>query len=199
MDDLVPAGSTPDQWDGPMEGIHKQISFMLLMTSILFAIIVGNFSQLSYFIMIFLFVMLTIQIIVWSSFKRKSKNALMPAMLNLLFSIVLFSLVSIYFISFGITFGDILFLLIGIITLYTTTTSWRRLGILRDPVYQAWYYGYKIDVNAMSFGNEVVASCYNCESILAIEIEKFAMDLKCPTCNLNLVSNETIFELSEEE
>ena len=102
MDDLVPAGSTPDQWDGPMEGIHKQISFMLLMTSILFAMIVGNFSQLSYFIMIFLFVMLTIQIIVWSSFKRKSKNALMPAMLNLLFSIVLFSLVSIYFISFGI-------------------------------------------------------------------------------------------------
>ena len=199
MDDLVPAGSTPDQWGGPMEAIHKQISFMLLMSSILFAMIIGNFSQLSYLIMIFLFVILTAQIIVWSSFKRKSKNALMPAMLHLLFSIVLFSLVSIYFISFGITFGDILYLLIGIITLYTTTTSWRRLGILRDPVYQAWYYGHKIDVKGMSFGNEIVASCYSCESILAIEIEKFTIDLKCPNCNSNLVSDETLSKLIEEE
>ena len=30
MDDLVPAGSSPLQWDGPMEALHKQISFMLL-------------------------------------------------------------------------------------------------------------------------------------------------------------------------
>ena len=35
MDDLVPAGSSPLQWDGPMEALHKQISFMLLMLSLI--------------------------------------------------------------------------------------------------------------------------------------------------------------------
>jgi len=199
MEELIPAGSSPKDWDGPMESIHKQISFMLLMSSILFAMIIGNFINISYVILIFLFVILTMQITVWSAFKRKSENALMPAMLHLLFTIVLFLLVSIWFISVGITNGDLLYLLIGVITLFTTTTSWRRLGILRDPVYQAWYGGYKIDFNAMSSRNETVASCYNCESILAIEIEKFTLDLLCPTCNSPLVSDETRLELYEEE
>ena len=199
MEDLIPAGSSPRDWDGPMESIHKQISFMLLMSSILFAMVIGNLSQLSYVILVFLFIILTYKMFVWSSFKRKSKNALMPAMLNLLFSIVLFSLVSIYFISLGITFGDIIYLLIGVITLFTTTTSWKRLGVLRDPVYQAWYNGYKIDLNAMSLSSETIASCYNCESILAIELDKFTIDLICPTCDKPLVSNETKLELSEEE
>ena len=199
MDELIPAGSSPQQWDSPMESIHKQIAFMLLMSSILFAMVLGNFGQLSYLILVFLFVMLTMQIMVWSAFKRKSKNALMPAMLNLLLSVVLFSLVSIYFISLGISMGDMLYLLIGVITLFTTTTSWKRLGVLRDPVYQAWYNGYKIDLDAMSFRSETVASCYNCESILAIEIEKFTLDLLCPTCNLPLLSDKTKLELFEEE
>ena len=42
MDDLVPAGSSPLQWDGPMEALHKQISFMLLMSSILLALEIGR-------------------------------------------------------------------------------------------------------------------------------------------------------------
>ena len=51
MDELIPAGSTPLDWDGPMEGLHKQISFMLLMSSILLALVIGNFSQISYLIL----------------------------------------------------------------------------------------------------------------------------------------------------
>ena len=51
----------------------------------------------------------------------------------------------------------------------------------------------------MSFRSETVASCYNCESILAIEIEKFTLDLLCPTCNLPLLSDKTKLELFEEE
>ena len=199
MEDLVPAGSTPQQWEGPMENIHKQISFMLLMSSLLFAIIIGNFIQISYVIMAFLFIILTTHMIILSACRRKSKNAFMPAMLHLLLSIGLFSLVSIYFISLGITFGDIFYLLIGVITLFTTTTSWRRLSILRDPVYQAWYNGHKIDLNAMSLTTETIVTCYNCESILAIEMAKFSMDLVCPMCNSSLVSEETKLQLNEEE
>ena len=56
MEDLVPAGSSPHQWDGPLENIHRQISFMLFMSSLLFAMIVGNFSQLSYIVLIFVFI-----------------------------------------------------------------------------------------------------------------------------------------------
>ena len=198
MEDLVPAGSSPQQWDGPLESIHRQISFMLIMSSLLFALVVGNFSQLSYIVLIFVFVLLTVQIIVWSAFKRKSKNALMPAMLNLLLAVVLFTVVSIVFISIGIS-GDIFYLLIGVITLFTTTSCWRRLSILRDPVYQAWYMGYKIDLNNMSLDSETIVSCHNCESILAIEIPKFTIELKCPTCNKQLVSEETRLQLFEEE
>jgi len=199
MDELIPAGSSPLDWDGPMEGLHKQISFMLLMSSILLALVVGNFSQISYLILVFLFVVLTMQITVWSAFKRKSKGALIPAMFNLLLSVVLFSLVSIYFISIGISMGDLFYLLIGIVTLFTTMSAWRRLGVLRDPVYQAWYKGYKIDLDLMSLSTETVVSCINCDSILAIEISKFTIDLECPTCNKPLVSDETRFELMEEE
>ena len=198
MEDLVPAGSSPHQWDGPLESVHRQISFMLFMSSLLFAMIVGNFSQLSYIVLIFVFILLTIQIITWSAFKRKSKKALMPAMLNLLLSAVLFAVVSIVFISIGIT-GDIFYLLIGAITLFTTSSCWRRLSILRDPVYQAWYRGYKIDLNNMSLDSETMVSCYNCEAILAIEIPKFTIELTCPTCNKPLVSKETRIQLLEEE
>ena len=42
MEDLVPAGSSPHQWDDPLESVHRQISFMLFMSSLLFAMIVGN-------------------------------------------------------------------------------------------------------------------------------------------------------------
>ena len=199
MDDLVPAGSSPLHWDGPMEGLHKQISFMLLMSSILLALVIGNFSQISYLILIFLFIVLTMQITVWSAFKRKSKNALIPAMFNLLLTVVLFSLISIYFISLGISVGDLFYLLIGIVTLFTTMSAWRRLGVLRDPVYKAWYNGYKIDLNLMSLSTETVVSCVHCESILAIEMSKFTINLECPTCNKPLVLDDTRMELIEEE
>ena len=198
VDDLIPAGSSPNDWDGPLEGIHRQISFMLLTTSILFALIILEFSQLSYIVMIFVFVILAMQITVWSSFKRKSKVALMPAMLNLVLSVVLFAVVSIVFISLGIS-GDIFYLLIGAILLFTTASCWRRLGILRDPIFQAWYNDLKIDLNSMSLDNETIVSCYSCESILAIEIQKFTLDLKCPTCNNFLVSESTKEKLTEEE
>ena len=199
MDDLVPAGSSPLQWDGPMEALHKQISFMLLMSSILLALVIGNFSQISYLILIFLFIILTMQITVWSAFKRKSMNALVPAMFNLLLTVVLFSLISIYFLALGISLGDLFYILIGIVTLFTTMNAWRRLGVLRDPVYQAWYNGNKIDLTSMSLNSETVVSCVHCESILAIEISKFTMNLECPTCNKSLVLDETKLQLMEEE
>ena len=95
--------------------------------------------------------------------------------------------------------GDLFYLLIGIVTLFTTMSAWRRLGVLRDPVYQAWYNGYKIDLDLMSLSTETVVSCINCESILAIEISKFSINLECPTCKKPLVSEETRIELMEEE
>ena len=51
----------------------------------------------------------------------------------------------------------------------------------------------------MSLNSETVVSCIHCESILAIEISKFTMNLECPTCNKSLVLDETKLELMEEE
>ena len=199
MDDLIPAGTNPHHWDGPMESLHRQISFSILFTAILFMILTLFVNINSKYILGSIFILITGQLMIWSSFKRKSEFALMPAILNLLICTVLFSTMSIFCLALGLSFGDFSYLLSGILFLLATSSSWKRLKILRDPVYQGWYKGLKIDFDAMSMNAETVVSCHICESILAIETSKFTIDLKCPMCENYLVSNSTRDVLFEEE
>ena len=199
MEELIPAGTNPHQWEGPMESLHRQISFSLVFTAILFIILTLILNINSMIILGIVYFFIATQLTVWSSFKKKSKNAIMPAMLNLLICSVLFGSMSVFCLALGLSFGDFSYLLSGVLFLLATSSSWKRLRILRDPIFKGWYQGLKINFEAMRLNRETVVSCHNCESILAIDVTKFGIDLKCPTCNDYLVSELTINSFTEEE
>ncbi len=199
MDDLIPAGTTPHHWEGPMESLHRQISFSLIFTAILFMILTLILNINSIIILSLIYFFVAFQFTVWSTFKKKSNGALMPAMLNLLICSVLFGSMSLFCLALGLSYGDFSYLLSGILFLLATSSSWKRLRILRDPIFRGWYNGLKINFEAMKINEETIVSCHSCESILAIDTNKFSIDLKCPTCNMYLVSELTRNMLLEEE
>ena len=190
MDELIPAGSTPTSWEGPMEQIHRQLAFMLLMSSALLALILGNLAVISNVLLIGIGAVLATQITIWSTFRRKHPYALDPAMLSYLVCTVSFALFSTLALTMGLA-GDLSFLLLGLVTMFTTVSCWRRIKVLRDPVYRAWYAGSEVELNRLSLRTgEVMATCPNCRSVLALMVNGLSLDEVCPNCSAPLVSKE---------
>lgn len=173
-----------------MEQIHRQLSLMLLMSSILLSLIIGMFVSISSVLLWGITALLIIQVSIWSAFRRRHPSALDPAMLSYLICTVSFSLFSIAALSVGLS-GDPSFLLIGLVTMFTTVTCWRRVKILRDEIFRIWYQGMNIDLTRFSlYTGEVMAACPHCMSILALTISEMRSDEKCPNCQGELVSSE---------
>lgn len=190
MDELVPAGSTPSSWEGPMEQIHRQLAFMLLMSSALLALILGNFASISIVLLVGIGAVLTIQITIWSTFRRRHPRALDPAMLSYLVCTVAFALFSALALTMGIL-GNLSFLLLGLVTMFTTVSCWRRIKVLRDPIFRAWYAGLDVELNRLSLrSGEVMATCPNCRSVLALLVSGLTLDEVCPNCSAPLVDRE---------
>ena len=173
-----------------MEQIHRQLAFMLLMSSALLALILGNLAAISYVLLFGIGAVLSIQIAIWSAFRRKHPGALDPAMLSYLVCTVTFALFSAMALTMGIA-GDLSFLLLGLVTMFTTVSCWRRIKVLRDPIYRAWFGGLEIELNRLSLrSGEAMATCPNCRSVLALMVEGLTPHEVCPNCSAPLVSSE---------
>lgn len=173
-----------------MEQIHRQLSFMLVMSSALLALIIGSFLHLSSVLLVGIGVLLTVQISIWSAFRRKHPQALDPAMLSYLICAVSFALFSAAALSLGLS-GDMSYLLLGLVTMFTTVSCWKRIKVLRDAVFRAWYQGLGMELNRLSLrSGEVMASCPHCSSVLALIVSDLRKDEKCPNCSGQLVLSE---------
>jgi len=89
----------------------------------------------------------------------------------------------------------------GFLLLFLCWSMMQRLRLLRHPMFQAWYDGETPAINrdiALQ-SNEILASCPNCQSLLAVQPLTMSADEQCPKCNSRLVTDESVALYSEEE
>jgi len=202
-EELIPAGSVPEKPMGKLDQVHRQIAFTLLTSTILLALMVYIFtSVISTEIMMIMMLPLVLQFFVWYNFRSKVEWAFRPAMLCFAASIGIFALLGFIFIISGLMSGQFGDLLLGVLLCFSATASMKRLQVLRNKIFQAWYFGnVNLNDSLNLTSDEVMAYCKNCLSVLAIR--PFSMDphSKCPNCQGQLVSKETLNRLGifEEE
>ena len=93
--------------------------------------------------------------------------------------------------------GDILYIVMSALLIFTTVATWKRLQVLRNPIFKTWYLGLGSPIIESNLGvGEMLAYCPHCRSILAIKPQLLCVNDKCPHCSKNLVLEETakIFE-----
>ena len=196
--ELVMAGSVPtNHSQHPLEALHRQISFVMIGTIFLFALfvwsILNGISSGFGWVVIFPCIILGM---IWSGFRNRKEWAYPFAVGLNAAAIVLFGLISIMFLLSG----DALSMLLGILLLFTAIASTRRLNIMRNALFKAWYLGLEIPMYGMNLQQgEIYASCPNCSSILAIRPAQLSHDDDCPSCGSNLVSEDTVQRVREEE
>lgn len=186
--ELVMAGSVPNSTQHPLEVLHRQISFVMVGTIVLFFLFVwtimntisSGFGWFSLFPCIIL-------VLIWSGFKNRKEWAYPFAVALNAAAIVLFGILSFMFIFSG----DLLSLLLGVLLLFTAVSSIRRLNIMRNPLFKAWYLGMELPIHGAGLAEgEIYASCPHCSSILAIRPLQLTRDDKCPSCGQALVLSE---------
>ena len=196
--ELVMAGSVPtNHSQHPLEALHRQISFVMVGTIFLFALfvwsILNGISSGFGWVVIFPCIILGM---IWSGFRNRKEWAYPFAVGLNAAAIVLFGLMSIMFLLSG----DALSMLLGILLLFTAIASTRRLNIMRNTLFKAWYLGLEIPMYGMDLQQgEIYASCPHCSSILAIRPAQLSHDDDCPSCGERLVSEDTIQRVREEE
>jgi hypothetical protein len=197
-DELVMAGSVPTSHSQhPLEALHRQISFVMIGTIFLFALfvwsILNGISSGFGWVAILPCIILGM---IWSGFRNRKEWAYPFAVGLNAAAIVLFGLMSIIFLLSG----DALSMLLGILLLFTAIASTRRLNVMRNTLFKAWYLGLEIPMYGMNLQQgEIYASCPHCSSILAIKPARLSQDDKCPSCGDNLVSEESAQRVKEEE
>ena len=79
----------------------------------------------------------------------------------------------------------------GILLILLSLSTFRRVKTIRDPTYKNWYNAMNENLEAVRGSisdNEVLATCPNCSTLLAVVPSKLSKDDKCPNCNDNLVN-----------
>lgn len=183
---------------------HRQSGMMLIFTLALIAFLL--FASLSAIVgsltLILLFLPSPFLVIVVRGYFQRETWALPWVMTIWMLSIGLcFVLMIFEFISATMGITDSWGYLQGFLLLFLCWSMMQRLRLLRHPMFQAWYDGRTPAINrdiALQ-SNEILASCHNCQSLLAVQPLNMKIDERCPKCDARLVSEESIALYAEEE
>jgi len=198
-EDMVFAGSVPEQLDDPLSRLHRQTSNLVLATSLMIVLLVAGvvISVVPDLTIIIIFPIL-ILLWVWNSFRNRRSFALVLAQIQLGFAALFFAIFGFAHLLQGLT-GSGWDLILGGLMIYMTISTFRRSSLLGNQLFAAWYHGEKLPFAAeSSLGKgEILATCPHCISVLAIQPELLSPDDKCPNCDGNLVLDKG--EKAEEE
>ena len=195
-DDIVFAGSVPEQFDDPLSRLHRQTSNLVLATTLMIGLLMwGVISNVAtnaiYLIPIPLFFLGWI----WYAFKSRRQFALVLAQLQLGFASLIFAIFGVAHLLQGLD-GSIWDLLLGGLMVYMTISTFRRMSLLSNHLFVAWYRGENLPFDATSnlATGEILAMCPHCSSVLAIKPELLSAKDKCPNCSGDLVTDATLEE-----
>jgi len=183
---------------------HRQSGMMLSFTLFLIGYLI--FVSLSTILGIFSIMLLMVPIpfcyiVVRGYFRRESWALPWVTTIWMLSIGLCFLLMIIQFTAASSGLTDTWGYLQGFLLLFLCWSMWQRLRLLRHPLFQAWYDGnsFAMENNIALRPNEILASCPNCQSLLAIQPLTMGSDECCPKCNSRLVSDESIAQYGEEE
>jgi hypothetical protein len=181
---MILAGSRPTSSD-PIDGLHRRTSFVLLVDSLLFTLLVYVLvGSLEIAIVPGIFT-----IMVWMAYRQKASWAywfapMIIGGLTLCFSLLLFR--------------DLIFLLTGepssilmiLILAWAIFSSVRFIRIHFHPVYKMGYSGHSVyNENINLQANEMLAACPTCLAVLAVNPILLSPKDSCPHCDSPLVTS----------
>ena len=181
----------------PLMALHRQIYWVMLgtiglLSLICYSLINAVFASKGW-VVIFPCIILGMG---WSAFRNKKLWAYPFAVGLNAVGVMLFALIGLFLIISLDGFS----ILIGVLMIFSSVQSWRRLTVMRNPLFKAWYLGLNIPMMGMGLDEgEIYASCPHCSSVLAIQPTKLTVKDTCPSCHGPLISGETIRQLNEEE
>ena len=183
---------------------HRQSGMMLIFTLALigFLLFASLSSIVGIFTLILLFLPSPFLVIVVRGYFQRESWALPWVMTIRMLSIGLCFLLMIFeFVAASMGVTDSWGYIQGFLLLFLCWSMTQRLRLLRHPMFQAWYDGKTPAINrdiALQ-QDEILASCPNCQSLLAVKPLSMKTDERCPKCETRLVSEESIALYSEEE
>ena len=186
---MVLAGSVPGRSNHPLENAHRQT--IVVLAGALVMLLFLAWSVLSFINPVasyFTILPSAIAAFLWGSFRRKRPFALPFVIATFTISSLLFLLFSVLTITSGGT-G----LILGVLMLFMAWSSFKRLLLLKHPLFRAWYSGQGMNLPNQSQlkEGEMIASCPHCESTLAIIPMLLTPEDNCPHCMRPLVLSET--------
>ena len=79
----------------------------------------------------------------------------------------------------------------GFLLVLLSLSTFRRVRTVRNPTFKNWYNSLNEDYNDVKekiSGDEVLATCPSCSTLLAVIPSRLFIEDKCPNCNANLVN-----------
>lgn len=190
---------------GTIESVHRAMASTVLWMSLLSLILL--FSGLdsmgllsSPFALIFLGVTFAGSAFLYHGFSNQKPWALGPTKILWLFLMSMCAVFGLIDILSALN-GSLISGLLAIMLFYVVYTMGKRFKNFGNPMFVSWYFGSAVGgIHSLSLlENEVMASCPNCLSILAVKPFELTADELCPNCNARLVSEETVSKFSEVE
>ena len=130
---------------------------------------------------------LTLPLFAIISFKNKNRGGDTMAMIVL----IILSLIFIFSGLNELTKENTTSTIQGFLLILLSLSTFRRVKTVRDPTFKNWYNSLNEDYSELKgkiTGDEVLATCPNCSTLLAVIPSKLSIEDKCPNCNANLVN-----------
>jgi len=188
-DEMILAGSRPTSTD-PIDALHKRTSFVLLVDSFVFTMLVYLFvGSLEIALVPGIFTL-----VVWSAYKQKASWAywfspIIMGGITLCFALLLFLNIS-YLIM-----GESASIFTMIILAWAIFSSVRFIRIHFHPVYKMGYSGHSVYDEGIKLGaNEMLAACPTCLAVLAVNPILLSPEDSCPHCDSPLVTSAGLEE-----
>ena len=118
---------------------------------------------------------------------RKSAGGINVGIANFSLTGSLFLIVGVLGLISYISSEDGSFLLPVAITLLGISTL-RRVSTMRNEAYSSWYHSHNTTQTYDGGNSEILSTCPNCDSILAVIPSKLTTDDICPNCGSKLVT-----------
>lgn len=187
-DDIVFAGSVPEQFNDPLSRLHRQTSNLVIATTLMIGLLLWQVvSAIAPSATYLIPVPLIFLGWIWYSFRSRRSYALVLTQLQLGFSSLIFAIFGISYLLQGIS-GNIWDLLLGGLMAYMAISTFRRMSLLSNNLFVTWYRGENLfDAQSKLASGEILAMCPHCSSVLAIQPELLSPKDKCPNCEGDLV------------
>ena len=167
-----------------MENLHKHLYRFMIIDLLLCFFIISTYSVSATICLIMILILPLFAII---SFKNKNRGGDTMAMIVL----IILSLIFIFSGLNELTKENTTSTIQGFLLVLLSLSTFRRVRTVRNPTFKNWYNSLNEDYNDVKekiSGDEVLATCPSCSTLLAVIPSRLSIEDKCPNCNANLVN-----------